>query len=67
MWTGAKSTLVVMCVPERQLLAAMGRTEGVIDFENLKPARFHGRSKLIKLRIAGLSQHDQVSFRFYTG
>jgi hypothetical protein len=34
-----KAALVVMRIPERQLLAAMGRTERVVDVEDLKPAR----------------------------
>ena len=36
-----------MRVPERKLLAAMGGTEGVVDVEDLKPARLHGGAKLV--------------------
>jgi hypothetical protein len=43
-----KAALVVMCVPERQLLAAMRRTEGVIDVEDLQLARRHGGGELIE-------------------
>jgi hypothetical protein len=43
-----KAALVVMRVPERQLLAAMRRTERVVDVEDLHPARLHGRAELIE-------------------
>jgi len=43
-----KAALVVMRVPERQLLAAMGRTEGVVDIEDLHLARLHGGAELIE-------------------
>jgi hypothetical protein len=43
-----KATLVVMRVPERKLLAAMRRTERVVDVEDLKPARLHGRAELVE-------------------
>src|SRR6202521_5898275 len=41
-----KAALVVMCVPERKLLGAMGRTERIVDVEDLKPARLHGGAEL---------------------
>ena len=43
-----KAALVVMRVPERQLLAAMSRTEGVVDIEDLQLARLHGRAELVE-------------------
>ena len=43
-----EAALVVMRVPERQLLAAMRRTERVVDVEGLNPARFHRRAELIE-------------------
>ena len=43
-----EAALVVMGVPERQLLAAMRRTEGVVDVEDLQLARLHRRAELIK-------------------
>ena len=43
-----KSALVVMCVPERKLLSAMRRTEGVVDIKDLQLARLHGRAELIE-------------------
>src|SRR5258706_9023766 len=43
-----KAALVVMRVPERKLLAAMRRTERVVDVEDLLLARLHGRAELIK-------------------
>jgi len=43
-----KAALIVMRVPERQLLAAMCRTERVVDVEDIHPARLHGRAKLIE-------------------
>jgi hypothetical protein len=42
-----KAALVVMCVPERKLLGAMGRTERIVDVEDLKPARLHGGAELV--------------------
>ena len=39
--------VIVMRVPERKLLAAMGRTEGVVDVEDLEPAGLHGGAKLV--------------------
>ena len=45
-----KTTLVVMRVPERKLLAAMRRTERVVDVERLHLARLHRRAELIKQR-----------------
>jgi hypothetical protein len=33
-----KAALVVMGVPERKLLAAMGGTEGIVDVESCTPA-----------------------------
>ena len=43
-----KTTLVVMRVPERKLLAAMRRAERVVDVEHLHLARLHRRAELIK-------------------
>ena len=43
-----KTALVVMRVPECKLLAAMCRTERVIDVEYLQPTRLHGRAGLIE-------------------
>ena len=43
-----KTTLVVMCVRECKLLAAMCRAERVVDVEHLQLARLHGRAELIK-------------------
>jgi hypothetical protein len=43
-----RAALVVMRVPERQLLAAMRRAERIVDVENLHPARLHGLAELIK-------------------
>ena len=43
-----KAALVVMRVPERELLGAMCRTEGVVDIEDLQPARFHRSAELIE-------------------
>src|SRR5215510_1213087 len=43
-----EAALVVMRVPERQLLAAMRRTERVVDVEDLNPARLHRRAELIE-------------------
>jgi hypothetical protein len=35
-----EAALVVMCVPERKLLAALRRAERVVDIEDLLLARF---------------------------
>ena len=43
-----EAALVVMRVPECQLLAAMGRAEHVVDVESLQLARLHGRAELIE-------------------
>jgi hypothetical protein len=43
-----KAALVVMCVPERELLAAMRRTERVVDVEDLQPAGLHGGAELVE-------------------
>jgi hypothetical protein len=43
-----KTALVVMRVPERKLLTAMGGAERVVDVENLQLARLHGRAELIE-------------------
>ena len=43
-----KAALVMMRVPERQLLAAMRSAERVVDVENLHPARLHSRTELIE-------------------
>src|SRR6516225_9917430 len=37
----------MMCVPERELLAAMRRTERVVDVEDLEHARFDRIAELI--------------------
>jgi len=37
-----------MRVPERKLLAAMRRTERVVDVDDLKPAGLHRRTELIE-------------------
>ena len=42
-----EAALVVMRVPERKLLAAMRRTERVVDIEDLLLARLHGRAGLV--------------------
>ena len=42
-----KAAFIVMRVPERKLLAAMGRTEGVVDVEDLKLARLHGGAEQV--------------------
>jgi hypothetical protein len=44
-----KAALVVMRVPERQLLAAMRRTEGVVDIEDLQPGAAASRAASILL------------------
>ena len=44
----SKAAFVVMRVPERQLLAAMGRAERVVDVENLAPTWRHRRTELIQ-------------------
>jgi hypothetical protein len=43
-----EAALVVMRVPERQLLAAMRRAERVVDVEDLNPARLHRRAELVE-------------------
>ena len=43
-----KTTLVVMRIPERELLCAMCCTEGVVDIEDLQLARLHRRAELIE-------------------
>jgi len=56
-----KTALVMMCVPERELLAAMRRTERVVDVEDLERARFdrlaelidQGRAQSRRLALAG--------------
>jgi hypothetical protein len=45
-----EAALVVMRVPERQLLAAMRRTERVVDVEDLNPARLATRGKVFTLQ-----------------
>src|SRR5438270_154234 len=42
-----EAALVVMCVPERKLLAAVRGTERVVDIEDLLLARLHGRAGLV--------------------
>ena len=44
---GGKATLVLVGIPERQLLAAMRRTECVIDVEDFILPRLNRRVKLI--------------------
>jgi hypothetical protein len=43
-----KAALVVMRVPERELLGAMRRAEGIADIEDLQLARLHRRAELIE-------------------
>src|ERR1700681_5059672 len=43
-----KAALVVVRVPERELLTAMRRAERVVDVENLLLARLNGRAELIE-------------------
>ena len=45
-----EAALVVMGVPERELLTAVRGTEGVVDVENLQLAGLHGRAELIDQR-----------------
>lgn len=45
-----KAALVMMRVPERKLLAAMRRTECVVDVEHLQLARLNRHAKLINQR-----------------
>jgi hypothetical protein len=47
-----EAALVVMRVPERKLLAAMRRTERVVDVEDLNPAGLHRRAELIEHGLA---------------
>jgi hypothetical protein len=42
-----KTALVMMCVPERELLAAMRGTERVVDVQDLERARFDRLAELI--------------------
>jgi hypothetical protein len=42
-----EAALIVMCVPERELLTAMRRTERVVNIENLLLAWLHGRAGLV--------------------
>ena len=42
-----KAAFIVMRVPERKLLAAVGRTKGVVDVEDLEPAGLHGGAELV--------------------
>jgi hypothetical protein len=44
---GREAALVVIRVPERKLLTAMRRTEGVVDVEDLLLAQLHCRAGLI--------------------
>jgi hypothetical protein len=48
----AKPALVLMRVPERQLLAAVRGAEGVVDVDDLLPARLHGDAELVDQRAA---------------
>ena len=43
-----KTALVVMRVPERELLGAMRRAEGIVDIKDLQLARLHRRAELIE-------------------
>jgi hypothetical protein len=43
-----KAALVVMCVPERELLGAMRRAKGIVDIKDLQVARLHRRAELIE-------------------
>src|SRR5437868_2328351 len=43
-----EAALVVMRVPERELLTAVRRTERVVDVEDLLLARRHGRAGLVE-------------------
>src|ERR1700720_4222791 len=45
-----EAALTGMGVPERQLLAAMGHTEGVVDVEHLHPPRRHRGAELVDER-----------------
>jgi 1,4-dihydroxy-2-naphthoyl-CoA synthase len=42
-----KTAFIVMRIPECELLAAMGRTECVVDVEDLKLAGLHGGAELV--------------------
>src|SRR5262249_32508 len=44
---GGKAALVLVGIPERQLLAAMRRAEGVINVEDFRLPRPNGRAELI--------------------
>jgi hypothetical protein len=39
--------MCIGAIPERKLLAAMDRTEGVVDVEDLKLARLHGGAEQV--------------------
>jgi hypothetical protein len=43
-----KAALVVMRVPERELLGAMRRAEGIVDIKDLQLARLHRRAEPIE-------------------
>jgi hypothetical protein len=43
-----KAAFVVMRVPERELLGAMRRAEGIVDIKDLQLARLHRRAELIE-------------------
>jgi hypothetical protein len=43
-----KAALVVMRVPERELLGAMRRAKGIVDIEDLQLVRLHSRAELIE-------------------
>jgi len=45
-----KATLVVVRIPERQLLAAVSGVEGVVDIEDVAVARRHGACEMIDER-----------------
>jgi hypothetical protein len=47
-----KAALVVIGVPERQLLVAVRGTERVVDIEDVVLARLHGRAGLVDGKAA---------------
>ena len=58
-----KTTLVVMRVPERKLLAAMRRAERVVDVERLQLARLHRRTELQRPTQADTNPNFPLSKR----
>src|SRR5512145_1982374 len=49
---GGEAALVLVRIPERELLAAVRRTERIVDVDDLLPARLHGYAELIDQRAA---------------